>query len=126
MDLSLFYICVPNFLAFSIISLITYFHIKIFYVFSKKYVIFIPCEHKSFWQFSQLDEFINNEAPNLFTYGRLNIRQWYSEPSKIPKRKPFAKVIKAFYAKNSNLSNWVQNSSRLLRNFYIPLGKDVL
>ena len=33
---------------------------------SKKYLICIPCEHKPFWQLSQLDDFAIRKNANLF------------------------------------------------------------
>ena len=86
-------------------------------MFSKKYLICIPREHKSFWQLSQLDDFIKNTVSNLFVHERLKIPEAYSEPSQTSKIELFAKIIngskpsKIFSAKNSNLSYWVLNLS---------------
>ena len=86
-------------------------------MFSKKNLICISREHKSFWQLSQLDDFIKNAVANLFVPERLKIPEAYSEPSQTSKIEFFAKIIngskpsKTFSAKNSNLSDWVLNLS---------------
>ena len=48
--------------------------LKCLYVLSKKYLTFIPQEHKPFWQLSQLDDFVSN------TIERLETPEAYSEP----------------------------------------------
>ena len=48
--------------------------LKCLYVLSKKYLTFIPQEHKPFWQLSQLDDFVIN------TIERLETPEAYSEP----------------------------------------------
>ena len=81
-------------------------------MFSKKCLICIPCEHKSFWQSGQLDGFIINLVAILFLHERLKIPEAYSEPSQKSKLELFPKIINdsTFSGRNCNLSDWVLNT----------------
>ena len=86
-------------------------------MFSKKYLICIPGERKSFWQLSELDDFIINAVAKFLVHVRRKVPKAYSEPNQTSQMKLFAKIIngsnlsKNFSAKNSNLSDWVLNTS---------------
>ena len=75
------------------ICLLTYFHIKIFARVKQKIIYLIPCEHRQFWQLSQLDDFSINAVANLFIPEKLKIPEAHSEPSQISKMEPFAEMV---------------------------------
>ena len=54
--------------------------LKYLYVLNKTYLTCIPCEHKPFWQLSQLDDFAINIIANAFFHERLTIPEVYSKP----------------------------------------------
>ena len=92
--------------------------LKYLYVFSKKYLTCIPCEHKSFRQLSWLDDSTFIAIANLFVHERLKIPEAYSEPSRTSKMELFAKMIAKSHLKLfpqnavSKLFDWVLNMSR--------------
>ena len=58
----------------------------------KKYLTFIPGEHKSFLQLSWLDKFAINAITNLFVPERL-IPDAYLEPSQTSRMELFASLV---------------------------------
>ena len=73
--------------------LLTYFHIKIFARVKQNIIYLIPCEHRQFWQLSQLDDFSINAVANLFIPERLKIPEAHSEPSQTSKMELFAEMV---------------------------------
>ena len=51
----------------------------------KKYFTLITCEHKSFGQLRQLDDFTINKIANLFVHGRLLIPKAHTKSSQTSK-----------------------------------------
>ena len=79
--------------SFYIICLLKYFHIKIFARVKQKIIYLIPCEHRQFWQLSQLHDFSINAVVNLFIPERLKIPEAHSEPSQTSKMELFAEMV---------------------------------
>ena len=79
---------VLHYLFVNVLPILTY-----LYLLSKKYLICISRQRKTFWKVSRLDDFVINAIANLFVHDRLKIPEAYSEPSRRSKMELFVNLV---------------------------------